>query len=95
MAAIRQGDREKAFAALKSALAEPPFSPGVRDTIVALVRRIIQGEEARGEISRAERSRLSEAAQPYQDLIDRHVYAMAGLTDDEARRREERLAEML
>jgi len=62
LAAIRQGDMDKAFDALKLGLAEPPFSPAVRDTIVALVRRIIQAEEARGEISRPERSRLSDRA---------------------------------
>jgi hypothetical protein len=34
-------------------------------------------------------------AQAYQDLIDRLLYAMAGLTEEEARGLEERLARML
>ena len=95
LGAIREGDMDKAFAALKAGLAQPPFSPGVRDTIVALVRRIIQAEEQRGEIRRTERSALCATAQPYQDLIDRLLYAMAGLTDAEADGLEKRLAEML
>ncbi len=95
LAAIRAGDMDKAFEVMKPDLAQPPFSLAVRDTIVALVRRIIQAEHARGEISRAERSALCTNAQPYQDLIDRLLYAMAGLTDAEAQGLEERLANML
>ena len=95
LAAIRQGDMDKAFDALTAGLAQPPFSPAVRDTIVALVRRIVQAEEQRGEISRTDRSALCTAAQPHQDLIDRLLYAMAGLSDAEAKGLEERLAEML
>jgi len=80
---------------LQPALQAPPFSLAVRDTIVALVNRIIEAERARGEISRAERSALSPQAQPYQDLIDRLFYAMAGLTADEAQGLEDRLSKML
>jgi len=56
---------------------------------------IALAEEARGQISRAQRSALSAQAQPYQDLIDQLLYAMAGLTDEETRGLEERLAAML
>jgi hypothetical protein len=52
-------------------------------------------ETARGEIARSARSHLDPTAQPYQDFIDRLFYAMAGLTDDESRGLEERLARML
>ena len=34
-------------------------------------------------------------AQPLQDLLDRMIYRMAGLTDTEARGLEERLSRML
>ena len=95
LSAIRAGDMDGVFEQLRPRLAQPPFGPAVRDVIVSLVRRIIRAEEARGPISRPERSALSPDAQPYQDLIDRILYALAGLTDDEARRLEERLAQML
>jgi len=95
LAAIRRDNIDGAFEALMPGTAAPPFSPAVRDVTVALVRRIIQAEQARGRISRAERSSLCPKAQPYQDLIDRLMYAMAGLTDAEARGLEDRLANML
>jgi hypothetical protein len=94
-AAGAQGDIEAAFAALQPGLAEPPFSPAVRDVIVDLVNSIIAIETARGEIVRTDRSHLDPAAQPLQDLIDRLLYAMAGLTADEAHGLEERLCNML
>jgi len=94
-APVAQGDFEAAFAALGPGLAQPPFSPAVRDVIVDLVNRIIAIEAARGEIPRAARSALAPAAQPLQDFIDRVLYAMAGLTDDEVRGLEDRLARML
>jgi hypothetical protein len=74
---------------------QPPFSPAVHDVIVDLVNRIIAIEAARGEIPRAARSALDPAAQPFQDFVDRLLYALAGLTDDEVRGLEDRLARML
>ena len=67
-----------------------PQGPGMR-----VPGLIIASEQHRGEIARSERSALCAEAQPYQDLIDRLLYAMAGLNDDEARGLEERLARML
>ena len=94
-AAVGTGQLEQAFDALRPGLIGAPFSPAVRDAIVELVNRIIQAEQARGEIARSDRSALCPEAQPYQDLIDRLFYAMAGLTDQEARGLEDRLARML
>ena len=67
----------------------------LQDVLVDLVRRIVAIEEARGEIARGERSALAPAAHPFQDLIDRLLYAMAGLTPDESASLEARLAQML
>lgn len=94
-AAVAQGDFDAAFVALGPGLAQPPFSPVVRDVIVGLVNRIIAIEAARGEIPRAARSALAPAAQPLQDFIDRLFYALAGLSDDEVRGLKNRLARML
>ncbi len=94
-AAIAQGDFDAAFTALEPGLAQPSYGAAVRDVIVDLVNRIIAIEEARGEIARAARSRLAPAAQPLQDLIDRLLYAMAGLNEDEVRGLEDRLTRML
>jgi hypothetical protein len=94
-AAVAQGDFDAAFAALQPGLAQPPYGGAVRDVIVDLVNRCIAIEAARGEIARAERSRLAPAAQPLQDFIDRLLYAMAGLSNDEICGLEDRLARML
>jgi hypothetical protein len=95
MEALKAGDFGRAFEALRPGVENPPFGLAVRDFIVELVRRIIAIEQARGEIARTERSALDPGAQPLQDLIDRLIYAMGGLTDEEARGLEERLARML
>ena len=83
------------FEVLCPALATAPFTLAIRDTVTDLVRLIFDAEEHRGEIARSERSALCAEAQPYQDLIDRLLYAMAGLSENEARGLEERLARML
>ncbi len=63
--------------------------------VVEIVDRIVRFEEQRGEISRAERSRLCSESQPLQDLLDRVLFRSAGLTDQEAAALEDRLAKML
>jgi hypothetical protein len=92
---IRSNDLGTVLARFRPLIAAPPFTTVVRDLMVALVRRIILIEEARGPISRSARSALAPGAQPLQDLIDRLLYAMGGLTEDEARGVEERLSQML
>ncbi len=52
-------------------------------------------QAGRSDITRTARSALDPAAQPYQDLIDRLIYGMAGLTGDEVRGLEDRYARML
>lgn len=73
----------------------PPFGAAIRELIVEIVNRIIAIERDRGSIKRAERSGLAKAALPLQDLLDRLLYEMAGLTADEVKGLEERLARML
>ena len=72
-----------------------PYGRAVCDVIVDLVKRITNIEAARGEIARTDRSALAPAAQPYQDLIDRILYRLAGLADADWRGLEERLKTML
>jgi hypothetical protein len=95
MTTIRAGAPDGLLESLRPALANAPFGLVVRDVVVELVRLIVAIEQHRGEITRSERSALREEAQPYQYLIDRLLYAMAGLSDEEARGLEERLARML
>ena len=92
---LKTGDLEQVFNLLNPGLKTSPFNFAVRDIMVELVQRIIKTEQDRGDISRAERSRLSAAAQPYQDLIDKILFAMAGLTEPEANALEKRLKFML
>ncbi|MFH1749140.1 MAG: DNA methyltransferase [Planctomycetota bacterium] len=94
-AAIYAGKPDVAFAALAPALARPPFPLAIQNVLVELVRRIIAIEQARGEIARTQRSHLADAAQPLQDLIDRILYALAGLTPAEITGLEDRLTRML
>ena len=63
--------------------------------MVQLVERITKIEADRGDIARSDRSALDPKAQPYQDLLDRMLYRMAGLSDEEAAGLESRLATML
>jgi hypothetical protein len=72
-----------------------PFDPGIADIICHAVDHITAIETARGEIQRSDRSALAQAAQPYQDFLDRLFYMLAGLTDAEAAGLEERLSRML
>jgi hypothetical protein len=59
------------------------------------VERIIAVERDRGDVARTERSALALAAQPLQDLLDRIIFRMAGLSDEEAIGLEQRLSLML
>jgi len=94
-AALDEQDWPRAFAAVEPLLRIPPFPPAVMSCLADLVARITPIEASRGDIARSERSTLAPAAQPYQDLLDRILYRLAGLTDDEAAGLEERLARML
>jgi hypothetical protein len=84
-----------AFKLVEALLAAAPFATAVMTCMVRLVERITASEANRGAIARSERSALAPEAQPYQDLIDRILYRMAGLTDAEAAGLEKRLATML
>lgn len=95
LAALRAGDTARVFEQLQPALAEPPFPLSVRSVLIESVRRIAEIETARGEIPRTARSALDLTAQPFQDLIDRLLFAMAGLTESEIAGLEVRLADML
>jgi hypothetical protein len=94
-AALPGGRPEEALEVLRPLLAEPPFSPAIRQVIIAAVQQIMKFEADRGEIARTERSALATAAQPYQDLIDRLFFGMAGLSDEEVKALEVRYAKML
>ena len=93
--ALESADTNKAFQVVGPMLKQSPFSAAIQDVIIECVKRIIAIEERRDINSRSERSALHPDAQIYQDLIDRLLYAMAGLSEAEARGLEERLKEML
>jgi hypothetical protein len=80
---------------LVPAMTSLPFGTVVRDVIVAAVKKIIAVEGARAGMKRKDRSALDPAAQPYQDLIDRLFFKMAGFNDAEGLGLEARLAKML
>jgi hypothetical protein len=93
--AVSSGQPEEALELLGPLLAEPPFSPAIRQVIIAAVQQIMTFEAERGDIARTERSALDPAAQPYQNLIDQLFFGMAGLTADEVEALEDRYAGML
>jgi hypothetical protein len=93
--ALKAGDYEQVIQILQPTLINPPFDLAVRAVIVECVNRIMFIEANRGDIPRAARSSLDPAAQPYQVLIDRIIYAMAGLTPAESAALEKRLDKML
>jgi hypothetical protein len=86
---------DEAFALIEPDLTKPPFSATLMGCLIRLVDEITNRERDRGDIARTERSALAPDAQPYQDLIDRLLYRMAGLTEVEAKGLEQRLARML
>ncbi len=94
-AAVDGADWEAAFFVIESSLEEAPFARVVIEALVHIVRRISSIEAARGDIVRTERSSLAPEAQPLQDLLDRMLYRIAGLTDDDIAGLEERLVRML
>jgi hypothetical protein len=55
----------------------------------------IDRDQRKVDIARTERSALGRQAQPLQDLLDRIIFRLAGLTDYEAKALEIRLAKML
>jgi hypothetical protein len=87
---LRAGKVDDAYEAVRANLTDAPFNPVVREAIVEAVKRIIDVESDRGEIRRVDRSALAAEAQPYQDFIDRLIFAMAGLSADDARALEDR-----
>lgn len=92
---ISEADLDTVFDQLHPLLYAAPFPEVVSSVIIDCVKRICAIEHERGEITRTARSALDPAAQPYQDLIDRLFFAMAGLTPEESAGLERRLAEML
>ncbi|MBI5725962.1 MAG: Eco57I restriction-modification methylase domain-containing protein [Planctomycetes bacterium] len=95
MKALNPLDPEAVLFALRPLMIKPPYGTAVRDIIMEIVKRIIVLEKNRGDITRTERSALDPAAQPYQDLIDRIFYMLAGLSDSEWQNLEKRLTGML
>jgi hypothetical protein len=95
LAAMAAGRCSEVIDILATGIASPPYSYAVPAVIAEAVQRICAIEQSRGEISRSDRSALAPDAQPYQDLIDKLFYRMAGLTDAEARGLEDRLSRML
>lgn len=93
--AIERCRCSEAFGLVEPFLQDPPFPATVRDCMVRLVEQIIDIESTRGEIARADRSALDPKAQPLQVLLDRIIFRMAGLSDEETNGLEERLAKML
>jgi len=95
IAAVRTSKLVDVSNILAPGLNTSPFSPAVRDTIIEAVKRVMAIESARGDIARTERSALDSKAQPYQDLIDKLFYRMAGLSNEEVIGLEARLMRML
>jgi hypothetical protein len=95
MRAIESGNFDVALRLLSPSFKTAAFTATVSDAIVSAATRIIAIEAARGEVNKKSRAALSEQAQPYQDFIDRVLFAMAGLSVDEAQGLEQRLAVMM
>jgi len=80
---------------IASLVDQPPFDPAIASIIVLIVDRIIEAEHRRGAITRSARSQLASEAQDWQDVIDRSLALMAGISRDEHQALKSRLAAML
>ena len=92
---IESKDLDGAFFELKSSFKLHPFNCAIKDSLIYLTNKIISIEAQRGEITRSERSALHPEAQLFQDLIDKVLFSLAGLTEKESIQLEERLGKML
>jgi hypothetical protein len=95
MRAVENGKFDVALQLLSPGLKTAPFVATMSDAIISAATRIIAIEAARGEVNKKNRAALSEQTQPYQDFIDRVIFAMAGLSVSEAQGLEQRLSEMM
>jgi hypothetical protein len=96
MELVERNDTEAAFNRMARALDGPaPFPKVVADILGALSDGIQRHEQQRGDITRRERARLAQPAQPIQELVDRVLFGLAGLTAAESARLEARLETML
>ena len=83
------------FKVVEPMLEKHPYSIVIQNVISEVSKKIIEIEVERGDIPRSARSTLEPKAQPYQDLIDRLFYVMAGLSEAESSAIEDRLTRML
>jgi hypothetical protein len=93
--ALRSGKLTDVPTILAPGLQRAPFSPAVQEVLVEAVKTVAAIESQRGQIARTERSSLDPASQPFQDLIDRLLYDMAGLQASEVKALDLRLGLML
>jgi hypothetical protein len=92
---ISSGDISCVEQHLAGLIDQPPFDAAIPSIIAAIVERIIASERARGEISRSARSKLAPESQNWQDLIDRTLARMAGISEEEHKGLRDRLDAML
>jgi hypothetical protein len=92
---IAIGDYQAVESYIGSLIAQPPFDPAIASIIAAIVDEIIREERVRGPIPRAARSRLAPKSQDWQDIIDRSLAKMAGISQGEHQALRARLSAML
>ena len=93
--ALERSDWHRVREIVGESIEGAPESALAREVIAEASRRIRHIESRRGEITRAQRSALSQEAQPLQDLIDHILFRLYGLTEAESAGLEARLARML
>ncbi|HEV2099114.1 MAG TPA: hypothetical protein VGR45_09330 [Stellaceae bacterium] len=92
---ILHGDINSIENHLVDLIDQAPFDGAIPAIIATIVDRIIESERARGEISRSARSKLAPESQRWQNLIDRILARMAGISEEEHKGLRERLDKML
>lgn len=93
--ALNAGDFDRILQLFESDFQAAPFSGALRDLVVVIIEKIEVIEAERGDIPRSARSALDPKAQPFQDLVDKLFFKMAGFTESEYVAIEERLSHML
>ncbi len=92
---LGSGNTKKARDLLFPEIGKTPYSPIIANVIAQTAKLIEKSERIRGAVTRADRSRLGQDSQHFQDFLDDTFFLLAGLSETESEVLERHLGAML